>query len=205
MAKRVCAVALVFVQSHRNVQLGHIHGPPVASRFAASVAPAASFPLLALLLPFFPASSLALSVSPQFGFLRRFNRFLGLRQEVQCRVTRSNSTVGRWGHMSPREAVYPAHPPNGLPPAAAVRSRRAPTTQSWGEKWFRGNPCHICIGTRLTSATSAPGLGSPLPHLRRDWAHPCHICAGTGLTAATSAPGLGWAERQTRAAASGAC
>ena len=60
---------------------------------------------------------------------------------------------------------------------------------------------------------SAPGLGSPLPHLRRDWAHPlphlhrdrarplphlhrdwarpCHICAGTGLTRATSAPGLG--------------
>jgi hypothetical protein len=40
-------------------------------------------------------------------------------------------------------------------------------------------------------ATSAPGLGSPLPHLRQDWAHPCHICAGTGLTHATSAPGLG--------------
>ena len=26
-----------------------------------------------------------------------------------------------------------------------------------------------------------PGLGSPLPHLRRDWAHPCHICAGTWI------------------------
>ena len=24
-------------------------------------------------------------------------------------------------------------------------------------------------------------LGSPLPHLHRDWAHPCHICTtGTG-------------------------
>ncbi len=43
----------------------------------------------------------------------------------------------------------------------------------------------------LHSATSAPGLGSVLPHLHRDWAHCCHICAGTGLTAATSAPGLG--------------
>ena len=30
--------------------------------------------------------------------------------------------------------------------------------------------------------TSAPGLGTPLPHLHRDWAHRCHICAGTGLT-----------------------
>ena len=50
---------------------------------------------------------------------------------------------------------------------------------------------HICAGTGLTPPTSAPGLGSPLPHLRQDWAHPSHICAGTGLTAPTSAPGLG--------------
>ena len=35
-----------------------------------------------------------------------------------------------------------------------------------------------------------PGLGSPLPHLRWDWAHPCHICTGIGHTVATSAPGL---------------
>ena len=27
----------------------------------------------------------------------------------------------------------------------------------------------VCTGTGLTPATSAPGLGSPLPHLRRDW------------------------------------
>jgi hypothetical protein len=43
----------------------------------------------------------------------------------------------------------------------------------------------------LTPPTSSPGLGSPLPHLRRDWAHPDHICAGTGRTPTTSAPGLG--------------
>ena len=52
-------------------------------------------------------------------------------------------------------------------------------------------PAHICTGTRLTAPTSAPGLGSPLPHLRRDWARPCHICTGTGLAAATSASGPG--------------
>jgi hypothetical protein len=51
--------------------------------------------------------------------------------------------------------------------------------------------CHICAGTGLNSATSAPGLGSTLPHLRRDWAQLCHICTGTGLNSATSAPGLG--------------
>jgi hypothetical protein len=49
----------------------------------------------------------------------------------------------------------------------------------------------ICAsGTGLAAATSAPGLGSPLPHLHQDWAHPCHIRAGTGLAPATSAPGL---------------
>jgi hypothetical protein len=63
----------------------------------------------------------------------------------------------------------------------------------------------ICRGTRLAPPTSAPGLGSPVPnlhrnwarpcapaeglgsphpHLRRDWAHPCHICTGTGLAPA---------------------
>ena len=31
--------------------------------------------------------------------------------------------------------------------------------------------CHICAGTGLTPATSAPGLGSPLPRLHRNWAH----------------------------------
>ena len=53
-------------------------------------------------------------------------------------------------------------------------------------------PFHICAGTGLNPPTSAPGPGSPLPHLRRDQAHPSpilrrdrarpsHICAGTGL------------------------
>ena len=46
-------------------------------------------------------------------------------------------------------------------------------------------------GPRRNPPTSAPGLGSPLPHLHRDWAHPSHICTGTGLTPPTSAPGLG--------------
>ncbi len=40
-------------------------------------------------------------------------------------------------------------------------------------------------------ATSAPGLGCPLPHLRQDLVAPCHICAGTWLPPGTSAPGLG--------------
>jgi hypothetical protein len=51
---------------------------------------------------------------------------------------------------------------------------------------------HICAGTGLTSATSAPGLGSLLPHLRRDWAHSAASShtSGPGLTSHTSGPGL---------------
>ena len=48
-----------------------------------------------------------------------------------------------------------------------------------------------CASDALVDIDGALGLGSPLPHLRRDWAHPCHICAGTGLSPATSAPGPG--------------
>ena len=32
----------------------------------------------------------------------------------------------------------------------------------------RAHPCRICARTGLTPPTSAPGLGSPRPHLRRD-------------------------------------
>ena len=48
--------------------------------------------------------------------------------------------------------------------------------------WDSARPAHICAGTGLAPPTSAPGLGSPLPHLHRDWARPsrpCNICTGT--------------------------
>ena len=50
--------------------------------------------------------------------------------------------------------------------------------QDWAD-----SPCpqHVYTGTRVTRATSAPGLGSPLPHLRRDWG--CGV-AGEGGKAA---------------------
>jgi hypothetical protein len=52
-------------------------------------------------------------------------------------------------------------------------------------------PIHLRSQMGLAPSPSAPGLGSPLPHLHRDWARPCHICTATGLAPATSAPGLG--------------
>ena len=83
--------------------------------------------------------------------------------------------------------------------------------------------CHICTETRLAPPTSAPGLGSALPHPHQDWSgltsatralrlgsrfpllhrewghwgHPSNICTGsgdTGDTPATSAPGWGAAH-----------
>jgi hypothetical protein len=70
------------------------------------------------------------------------------------------------------------------PPAAASAPRQgrllpasAHPSPHLRRDW--AHPCHICAGTRLTRATSAPGLGSPRPHLPQDWADPRHICAGT--------------------------
>ncbi len=55
-----------------------------------------------------------------------------------------------------------------------------------------GSPtAHICTATGLAPATSAPRVGSPLPHLHRDWGRPSHICTGTGVAPPTSAPGPG--------------
>jgi hypothetical protein len=63
----------------------------------------------------------------------------------------------------------------------------APATSAPG----LGSPLPYLHRDWAHAATSAPGLGSPLPYLHRDWAHPVHICTGTGLTPAASAPGLG--------------
>jgi hypothetical protein len=78
------------------------------------------------------------------------------------------------------------------------RDRYSPSTPS-SSVVSPGTPARP---SRATPPTSAPGLGSPRPHLRRGWACPgpylhCkqaqtgHICTGTGLTLPTSAPGLG--------------
>ncbi len=67
----------------------------------------------------------------------------------------------------------------------------APQKDGWRSVLPRPCPCTHGAPVRGTPATSAPGLGSRLPHLLRDWAHPCHICSGTGLAPPTSAPGLG--------------
>jgi hypothetical protein len=74
-----------------------------------------------------------------------------------------------------------------LPLAALLDEVQKPSVI---EKKLRQDLRTLRSETGLTPATSAPGLGSPLPHLHRDWARPSHICTGTALTPATSAPGL---------------
>jgi hypothetical protein len=68
-------------------------------------------------------------------------------------------------------------------PGANIEMKTVPTTAR--------QQLHARAGSVLTPPTSAPELGSPLPHLHRNWAHPCHICARTGLNPPTSALGLG--------------
>jgi hypothetical protein len=62
----------------------------------------------------------------------------------------------------------------GLPGSPACCGARSPHIGTGARR------CHISTGRGRAAATSPPGVGSPLPHLPRDWAHPCHICAGTG-------------------------
>jgi hypothetical protein len=87
-----------------------------------------------------------------------------------------------------------------LPCSAAVEGSRVgrPTGLALQEG-AAGRP-RAAVGTRIllepprtraarqdeqTPAASAPGLGSPLLHLRRDWAHCCHICTGLCTPAAS--------------------
>jgi hypothetical protein len=46
------------------------------------------------------------------------------------------------------------------------------------------------VGNRWERVTNRK-MGTPRPHLHRDWAHPSRTCDGIGLTPPTSAPGLG--------------
>ena len=98
-----------------------------------------------------------------------------------------------------------------LPLCSSISSSSNSSSPSDGiaEAWPRGIckaalTAHVAMGCAVQprvppSATSAPGLGPPLPHLRRDWAHPCHICAELRCaSAAASATGRGESARRKR-------
>ena len=76
--------------------------------------------------------------------------------------------------------------------ACGANPHGCPEGNAFVHDW--AHPCHVCwaeqsAGTALAAAaipTSAPRLGSPLPHLQWDRARRCHICTGTGPSAAPS-------------------
>ena len=104
----------------------------------------------------------------------------------------------RHRQLSHRPVDFALRAPSARSAAAAERASDAMATgRRFGGLAVR--PRAASTATGLTPSTSASGLGShhliasglgsPLPHLHRDWARP--ICIGTGLSPATSAPGRG--------------
>ena len=69
-----------------------------------------------------------------------------------------------------------------LPPAMVLAA---------GDRLAPMEYCHIGTATGLAPAPSAPGLGSPLPHLLRDWAHPITSAPGLRLPAVLG-PRIAW-------------
>jgi hypothetical protein len=99
------------------------------------------------------------------------------RRPSQTNLTRMRCANGADGRRPPR-AMVPWRASRGQNALGCTVALRVHNTalRSW---------------LALAKTGRITGLGSPLSHLRRDWAHPCHICAGTGLTPATPPPGPG--------------
>ena len=70
--------------------------------------------------------------------------------------------------------------------APTGRARERTGAQSASGLRTTGTASRAGAQRRCPRTASAPGPGSPLPHLHRNWARPCHICTGTG----TFAPGV---------------
>ena len=117
-----------------------------------------------------------------FGELERSERACKAELDaVKARRPTAQRPVPLLGSLS--TLPLPLTPSARTPPCFALSQTSA--AHICAGTWAR--PCHICAGTGLTAPTSAPGLGSPLPHLRRDWARvaptpaadlcaPSHIC-----------------------------
>jgi hypothetical protein len=81
----------------------------------------------------------------------------------------------------PRARWMPCAEGDSSAAASALGLGSAPATSAPGLGWAHPGhicvrtglaPVHICIRTGLTPAASAPGLGSSLRHLQRDWGSP---------------------------------
>ena len=89
--------------------------------------------------------------------------------------TAALAQITNWAGLDERDPDQPSHIPIEVDTLACVRPH-------WSQLGIAGAAAHRRrasvlqdsarrSGTRL----AAPGLGSPLPHLNRDWAHRCHL------------------------------
>jgi hypothetical protein len=74
-----------------------------------------------------------------------------------------------------RNSGAPMRPTRG---SAYSRTRKTALSTSLSHR----SACSCATRTGLAPATAARGLGSPLPHPHRDWAHLCHMCTGLDRT-----------------------
>ena len=111
------------------------------------------------------------------------------RTSCDCDANMSLSNVTsaelrRVTHCRPAVLSFGAPVGNGRP--AHICTGTASTLPHLHRDW--AHPTHICAGTGLHCATSAPELGLSCPHLQRDWARPCWPAVRGG----------GWGDKGTR-------
>jgi hypothetical protein len=113
----------------------------------------------------------------------------------QCSESDPRSSVPhlRRSWLAPSEICARTAPPVPPSPARASSPARPPPPPSSPQPTSTLYPSALGFDLARLHSTSPHRLrlGSPLPHIPRDWAHPDHVCAGTRCAPSTSAPGLG--------------
>jgi hypothetical protein len=111
---------------------------------------------------------------------RRFVCFEGAREQPLRKFTFASRSFGRAICSRPCAGPAPALRRRCAGTRAAARTAKRPRDERVIAQAAREPPAQRPPGWGPPLPTSAPGPGSPPPHLHRDRARRCHICAGTG-------------------------